>query len=130
MKKILTLFMLCLTFALTSCEQPEGPQSLIGHWKIVGDHWTADFKNNGEMYVSSTEYDTFIPYLYSATSDSLWIKYNAPDDVQEYNCSYHFEMRNILVIDGFDALTPREDWVTDSIKSKVRTKWVRSSYSR
>ena len=130
MKKILGLCILCMTFALTSCEQPEGPQSLIGHWKMVGDHWTADFKNNGEMYVSSTKYDTFIPYLYSVTSDSLWIKYNAPDDVQEYNCSYHFEMRNILVIDGFDALTPREDWVTDSIKSKVRTKWVRSSYSR
>ena len=130
MKKIFGLLMLCMTLVLSSCEQPEGPQSLIGHWKMVGDHWTADFKNNGEMYVSSTEYDTFIPYLYSATSDSLWIKYNAPDDVQEYNCSYHFEMRNILVIDGFDALTPREDWVTDSIKSKVRTKWVRSSYSR
>ena len=130
MKKIFGLLMLCLTFALTSCEQPEGPQSLIGHWKMVSDHWTADFKNNGEMYVSSTEYDTFIPYLYSATSDSLWIKYNAPDDVQEYNCSYHFEMRNILVIDGFDALTPREDWVTDSIKSKVRTKWIRAKYSK
>ena len=129
MKKIFSLFMLCMTFALTSCEQPEGPQSLIGHWKMVGDHWTADFKNNGEMYVSSTEYDTCIPYLYSATSDSLWIKYNAPDDVQEYNCSYHFEMRNTLVIDGFDALTPREDWVTDSIKSKVRTKWVRAKYN-
>ena len=129
MKKIFGLLMLCMTLVLSSCEQPEGPQSLIGHWKMVGDHWTADFKNNGEMYVSSTEYDTFIPYLYSATSDSLWIKYNAPDDVQEYNCSYHFEMRNILVIDGFDALTPREDWVTDSIKSKVRTKWVRAKYN-
>ena len=129
MKKISGLLMLCMTLVMSSCEQPEGPQSLIGHWKMVGDHWTADFKNNGEMYVSSTEYDTFIPYLYSATSDSLWIKYNAPDDVQEYNCSYHFEMRNILVIDGFDALTPREDWVTDSIKSKVRTKWVRAKYN-
>ena len=113
----------------TACEQPEGPQSLIGHWKMVDDHWTADFKNNGEMYVSSTEYDTFIPYLYSATSDSLWIKYNAPDDVQEYHCSYHFENNNLLVIDGFDALTPQQDWVTDSIKSTVRTKWIRRGFS-
>ena len=129
MKKIFGLLMLCMTLVLSSCEQPEGPQSLIGHWKMVGDHWTADFKNNGEMYVSSTKYDTFIPYLYSATSDSLWIKYNAPDDVHEYNCSYYFEKRNTLVIDGFDALTPREDWVTDSIKSKVRTKWVRAKYN-
>jgi hypothetical protein len=129
MKKIFGLLMLCMTLVLSSCEQPEGSQSLIGHWKMVDDHWTADFKNNGEMYVSSTKYDTFIPYLYSATSDSLWIKYNAPDDVQEYNCSYHFEMRNILVIDGFDALTPQNDWVTDSIKSKVRTKWVRAKYN-
>ena len=90
MKKIFGSLMLCMTLVLSSCEQPEGPQSLIGHWKMVDDHWTADFKNNGEMYVSSTKYDTFIPYLYSATSDSLWIKYNAPDDVQEYHCSYHF----------------------------------------
>ena len=125
MKKIFSLFMLCMTFALTSCEQPEGPQSLIGHWKMVDDHWTADFKNNGEMYVSSTKYDTFIPYLYSATSDSLWIKYNAPDDVQEYNCSYHFENNNLLVIDGFGALTPQPDWVSDSISYTVRTKWIR-----
>ena len=129
MKKIFGLLMLYMTLVLSSCEQPEGPQSLIGHWKMVGDHWTADFKNNGEMYVTSPKYDTFFPYLYSATSDSLWIKYNAPDDVHEYNCSYHFEMRNILVIDGFDALTPQNDWVTDSIKSKVRTKWIRRGFS-
>ena len=129
MKKSIIFLLLVTTCLFTACEQPEGPQSLIGHWKMVGDHWTADFKNNGEMYVSSTKYDTFIPYLYSATSDSLWIKYNAPDDVQEYHCSYHFENNNLLVIDGFDALTPQQDWVTDSIKSTVRTKWIRRGFS-
>ena len=129
MKKLIIFLLLATACLFTACEQPEGPQSLIGHWKMVGDHWTADFKNNGEMYVSSTKYDTFIPYLYSATSDSLWIKYNAPDDVQEYHCSYHFENNNMLVIDGFDALTPQQDWVTDSIKSTVRTKWIRRGFS-
>ena len=129
MKKLFVLFMFCVTFALTSCEQPETPQSLIGHWKMVGDHWTADFREDSVMYVSSTEYDTGIPYLYSATLDSLWIKANTPDDAREYHCSYHFENNNLLVIDGFDALTPQNDWVTDSIKSKVRTKWVRAKYN-
>ena len=129
MKKISGLLMLCMTLVLSSCEQPEGPQSLIGHWKMVGDHWTADFREDSVMYVSSTKYDTGIPYLYSATLDSLWIKANTPDDAREYHCSYHFENNNLLVIDGFDALTPQNDWVTDSIKSKVRTKWVRAKYN-
>ena len=129
MKKIFGLLMLCMTLVLSSCEQPEGPQSLIGHWKMVGDHWTADFREGSVMYVSSTKYDTGIPYLYSATLDSLWIKANTPDDAREYHCSYHFENNNLLVIDGFDALTPQNDWVTDSIKSKVRTKWVRAKYN-
>ena len=129
MKKLFVLFMFCVTFALTSCEQPEGPQSLIGHWKMVGDHWTADFREDSVMYVSSTEYDTGIPYLYSATLDSLWIKANTPCYAREYHCSYHFENNNLLVIDGFDALTPQQDWVTDSIKSTVRTKWIRRGFS-
>ena len=129
MKKIFGSLMLCMTLVLSSCEQPEGPQSLIGHWKMVGDHWTADFREDSVMYVSSTKYDTGIPYLYSATLDSLWIKTNTPDDAREYHCSYHFENNNLLVIDGFDALTPQNDWVTDSIKSKVRTKWVRAKYN-
>ena len=125
MKKIFGLLMLCMTLVLSSCEQPEGPQSLIGHWKMVGDHWTADFREDSVMYVSSTEYDTGIPYLYSATLDSLWINANTPDDAREYHCSYHFENNNLLVIDGFGALTPQQDWVTDSLKSTVRTKWIR-----
>ena len=129
MKKLFVLFMFCVTFALTSCEQPEGPQSLIGYWKMVGDHWTADFRDDGVMYVSSTKYDTGIPYLYLATLDSLLIKANTPDDAREYHCSYHFENNNLLVIDGFDALTPQQDWVTDSIKSTVRTKWIRRGFS-
>ena len=129
MKKILGLFMLCMTFALTSCEQPEGPELLIGHWKMVDDHWTADFKNDGEMYVSSTEYDIALPYLYSATSDSLWITHGKHSYVN-YPCTYYFENKNTLVIDGFAALTPLHDLVTDSIRSKVRTKWIRANYSK
>ena len=125
MKKIFGLLMLCMTLVLSSCEQPEGPQSLIGHWKMVGDHWTADFREDSVMYVSSTKYDTGIPYLYSATLDSLWIKANTPDDAREYNCSYHFENNNLLVIDGFGALTTQPDWVSDYISYTVRTKWIR-----
>lgn len=129
MKKILGLFMLCMTFALTSCEQPEGPELLIGHWKMIDDHWTVDFKNNGEMYVSSTEYDTALHYLYSATLDSLWIT-DAVRSYVNYRCTYYYENKNTLVIDGFSALTPQSDWVTDSIRSKVRTKWIRANYSK
>ena len=129
MKKILGLFMLCMTFALTSCEQPEGPELLIGHWKMIDDHWTVDFKNNGEMYVFSTEYDTALPYLYSATLDSLWIT-DAVRSYVNYRCTYYYENKNTLVIDGFSALTPQSDWVTDSIRSKVRTKWIRANYSK
>ena len=129
MKKSIIFLLLATAFLFTACEQPEGPQSLIGHWKMVGDHWTADFRDDGVMYVSSTEYDTGIPYLYSATLDSLLIKANTPDDAREYHCSYHFENNNLLVIDGFDALTPQQDWVTDSIKSTVRTKWIRRGFS-
>ena len=129
MKKIFGLFMLYMTFVLTSCEQPEGPDSLIGHWEMVGNHWIADFKNNGEMYLSSTEYDTGILYLYSATSDSLWIEHATLSSVK-YPCIYYFENKNTLVIDGFAALTPRHDLVTDSIRSKVRTKWIRAKCSK
>ena len=129
MKKLIIFLLLATAFLFTACEQPEGPQSLIGHWKMVGDHWTADFREDSVMYVSSTEYDTGIPYLYSTTLDSLLIKANTPDDAREYHCSYHFENNNLLVIDGFDALTPQQDWVTDSIKSTVRTKWIRRGFS-
>ena len=129
MKKLIIFLLLANAFLFTACEQPEGPQSLIGYWKMVGDHWTADFRDDGVMYVSSTKYDTGIPYLYSATLDSLLIKANTPDDAREYHCSYHFENNNLLVIDGYDALTAQPDWVSDSINSTIRTKWIRRGFS-
>ena len=121
MKKLLTLFMLCLTFTLTSCEQPEGPQSLIGHWKMVGDHWTADFDENGELIISSVKYDCFYPYYYKATADSLYVYWNAnmqqptPDPVA---CSYYFKGNNTLVIDGFNAIFQDIGSVADKIQKK------------
>ena len=121
MKKLLTLFMLCLIFALTSCEQPEGPQSLIGHWKMVGDHWTADFDENGELIISSVKYDCFYPYYYKATADSLYVYWNAnmqqptPDPVA---CSYYFKGNNTLVIDGFNAIFQDIGSVADKIQKK------------
>ena len=127
MKKINLLVVFFSLLLFVSCEQIEGPESLIGHWKMVDDHWTADFKNDGEMYVSSTEYDIALPYLYSATSDSLWIT-DSKHSYVNYPCTYYFENKNTLVIDGFAALSPQHDLVPDSIRFKVRTKWIRAKY--
>ena len=133
MKKILGLCILCMTFALTSCEQPEGPQSLIGHWKMVGDHWTADFDENGELIISSVKYDCFFPYYYKATADSLYVYWNAnmqqptPDPVA---CSYNFKGNNTLVIDGFNAIFQDMGSVTDKIKKKERVVLTRTSSLR
>ena len=129
MKKSIIFLLLATAFLLTACEQPEGPQSLIGHWKMVADHWTADFKDDSVMYVSSTQYDTAIRYVYTATSDSLWLK-DEIDTSINYSCAYYFESNNLLVIDGYDALTPQSDWVSDSINSTVRTKWIRQGFSK
>ena len=58
MKKSIIFFLLATAFLFTACKQPEGPQSLIGHWNVVGDHWTATFDEDGQLYISSTKYDT------------------------------------------------------------------------
>lgn len=107
MKKILGLFMLCVTFVLTSCEQPEAPQSLIGHWDVKGDHWTVTFKEDGELYISSTKYDFCYIYHYRATSDSVYVStmYDHEDVEiygQEYAYSYYLENNNRVVLDGFN----------------------------
>ena len=73
MKKSIIYLLLAIAFLFTACEQPEGPQSLIGHWKMVADHWTADFDENGELIISSVKYDCFYPYYYKATADSMYI---------------------------------------------------------
>ena len=108
MKKLIIFLLLATAFLFTACEQPEGPQSLIGHWKMVGDHWTADFDENGELTISSVKYDCFHPYYYEATADSLYIYAIAyiesgwAPSGTPYVCPYFFRGNHNLVIDGFN----------------------------
>ena len=107
MKKIFRLFMLCMTVVLSSCEQPEAPQSLIGHWDVKGDHWTVTFNEDGELYISSTKYDFGNMYHYRATSDSVYVStmYDHEDVEiygQEYAYPYCFKNNNTVVLDGFN----------------------------
>ena len=107
MKKIFRLFMLCMTVVLSSCEQPEAPQSLIGHWDVKGDHWTVTFNEDGELYISSTKYDFGNMYHYRATSDSVYVStmYHHEDVEiygQEYAYPYCFKNNNTVVLDGFN----------------------------
>ena len=133
MKKLYVLFMFCVTFALTSCEQPEAPASIIGHWRVIGDHWTATFKEDGELYISSTKYDCFHLYQYTATSDSLYIcafRYttDAPaEDDQEYVCAYSFKGSPTLVIENFGAIFENIGSVADKIKKKESVVLTRST---
>ena len=133
MKKIFGSLMLCMTLVLSSCEQLKGPQSLIGHWKMVADHWTADFDENGELIISSVKYDCFYPYYYKATADSLYVYWNVnmqlptPDPVA---CSYYFKGNNTLVIDGFNAIFQDIGSVADKIKKKERVVLTRTSSLR
>ena len=132
MKKIFALLILCMTFALTSCEQPEAPASIIGHWRVLGDHWTATFEEDGELYISSTKYDCFHPYQYTATSDSLYIcafRYttDAPaEDNKEYVCAYSFKGSPTLVIQNFGAIFEHIGSVADKIKNKESVVLTRS----
>ena len=132
MKKLFVLFMFCVTFALTSCEQPEAPASIIGHWRVIGDHWTATFKEDGELYISSTKYDCFHLYQYTATSDSLYIydfRYttDAPaEDNKEYVCAYSFKGSPTLVIQNFGAIFEHIGSVADKIKNKESVVLTRS----
>ena len=133
MKKIFGLFILCMTFALTSCEQPEAPASLVGRWRVLGDHWTATFEEDGELYISSTKYDCFYPYQYTATSDSLYIcdfRYttDAPaEDDNEYVCAYSFKGNPTLVIENFGAIFENIGTVADKIKKKESVVLTRST---
>ena len=124
MKKSIIFLLLATAFLFTACEQPEGPQSLIGHWKMVGDHWTADFDDEGELTISSVKYDCFHPYYYEATADSLYIyaiAYTesgwAPSGTP-YVCSYTFHGSPTLVIDGFNAIFQDMGSVADKIQKK------------
>ena len=132
MKKSIIFLLLATAFLFTACEQPEGPQSLIGHWKMVGDHWTADFDENGELTISSVKYDCFHPYYYEATADSLYIyaiAYTesgwAPSGTP-YVCSYAFHGSPTLVIDGFNAIFQDMGSVADKIQKKERVTLIRT----
>ena len=133
MKKIFGLLILCMTFALTSCEQPEAPASIIGHWRVLGDHWTATFDENGELTISSVKYDCFYPYYYQATTDSLYVSWYVnmqqptPDPVA---CSYYFKGNNTLVIDGFNAIFQDMGSVADKIQKKERVVLTKTSSFR
>jgi hypothetical protein len=136
MKKLIIFLLLATAFLFTACEQPEGLQSLIGHWKMVGDHWTADFDENGELTISSVKYDCFHPYYYEATADSLYIyaiAYTesgwAPSGTP-YVCSYAFHGSPTLVIDGFNAIFQDMGSVADKIQKKERVVLTRTSSFR
>jgi len=136
MKKSIIFLLLATAFLFTACEQPEGPQSLIGHWNVVGDHWTADFDENGELTISSVKYDCFHPYYYEATADSLYIyaiAYTesgwAPSGTP-YVCSYAFHGSPTLVIDGFNAIFQDMGSVADKIQKKERVVLTRTSSLR
>jgi hypothetical protein len=133
MKKLIIFLVLATACLFTACEQPEGPQSLIGHWKMVGDHWTADFDENGELTISSVKYDCFHPYYYEATADSLYIyaiAYTesgwAPSGTP-YVCSYAFHGSPTLAIDGFNAIFQDMGSVADKIQKKERVVLTRTS---
>ncbi len=133
MKKSIIYLLLAIAFLFTACEQSEGPQSLIGHWKMVADHWTADFDENGELIISSVKYDCFYPYYYKATADSLYVYWNAnmqqptPDPVA---CSYYFKGNNTLVIDGFNAIFQDIGSIADKIQKKDHVVLTRTSSLR
>ena len=136
MKKLIIFLLLATPFLFTACEQPEGPQSLIGHWNVVGDHWTADFDDEGELTISSVKYDCFHPYYYEATADSLYIyaiAYTesgwAPSGTP-YVCSYAFHGSPTLVIDGFNAIFQDMGSVADKIQKKERVVLTRTSSFR
>ena len=136
MKKLIIFLLLATAFLFTACEQPGGPQSLIGHWKMVGDHWTADFDENGELTISSVKYDCFHPYYYEATADSLYIyaiAYTesgwAPSGTP-YVCSYAFHGSPTLVIDGFNAIFQDMGSVADKIQKKERVVLTKTSSFR
>ena len=134
MKKMLFLSFFAMVISLASCEhqQPEAPASIIGHWRVIGDHWTATFEEDGELYISSTKYDCFHLYQYTATSDSLYIyDQRYTDDGQqgkghEYVCAYSFKGNPTLVIQNFGAIFEHIGSVADKIKNKESVVLTRS----
>ena len=136
MKKSIIFLVLATACLFTACEQPEAPASIIGHWRVIGDHWTADFDDEGELIISSVKYDCFHPYYYEATADSLYIyaiAYTesgwAPSGTP-YVCSYAFHGSPTLVIDGFNAIFQDMGSVADKIQKKERVVLTKTSSFR
>jgi hypothetical protein len=118
MKKSIIFLLLAVAFLFTACEQPEGPQSLIGHWNVVGDHWTATLDKEGQLYISSTKYDTGFPYHYTATTDSLYIQDYAT--TSQWACAYEFKGNSTLVISDLGAIFHDVGSIADKIKKQER----------
>lgn len=128
MKKSIIFWLLAVAFLFTACEQPEGPQSLIGHWNVVGDHWTATFDEDGQLYISSTRYDSGFLYHYTATTDSLHIQDYAT--TSQWVCAYEFKGTSTLVISNFGAIFHNVGSTADKIKKKERVVLTRTLSSR
>jgi hypothetical protein len=129
MKKLSFIFLLlAVAFLFTACEQPEGPQSLIGHWNVVGDHWTATLDEEGQLYISSTKYDTGFPYHYTATTDSLYIQDYAT--TSQWVCAYEFKGNSTLVISDLGEIFHDVGSVADKIKKQERVVLTRTPQIR
>ena len=132
MKKLSILCLILLSMFMVSCEQQEVPQSLIGHWRVIGDHWTVTFDDEGDLIISSVKYDCMHPYYYEATADSLYIyatAYTESDWASSstpYVCSYSFHGSPTLSISGFSAIFQHMGSVADKIKSKDRVVLTRT----
>lgn len=128
MKKLIIFLLLAVAFLFTACEQPEGPQSLIGHWNVVGDHWTATFDEDGQLYISSTKYDTGLPFHYTATTDSLYIQDYAT--TSQWVCAYEFKDNSTLVISDLGAIFHNVGSIADKIKKQERVVLTRTPQIR
>lgn len=127
MKKAMILLLLATVSLFTACEQAETPESLIGHWHVVGDHWTATLDEEGQLYISSTKYDTGFLYHYTATTDSLYIQDFAT--TSQWVCAYEFKGTPTLVISNFGAIFHNVGYVgsiADKIKKKERVVLTRT----
>ena len=121
MKKILGLLLLGSIILLSSCEGINDPQILIGHWNVVGSHHTVNFRDS-EIYISSTKYDCFSLYSYTASADTLYIKgpdYDGTENNPTINLPYHFTSSNRLVINGFNVILSFCGMDTSAEREKV-----------
>lgn len=121
MKKILGLLLLGSSILLSSCEGINDPQILIGHWNVVGSHHTVNFRDS-EIYISSTKYDCFSLYSYTASADTLYVKgpdYDGTENNPTINLPYTFTSSNRLVITGLNTILSFCGMDTSAEREKV-----------